>query len=252
MKATIQYKNKKYPINFNNPIDISIPIKNGGENVNAWYVGPPTIQPVQDGDFIGAVSEGASTNFNAINVIPHAHGTHTECLGHITHEFHSINEHLKKYFFMAEVVTVAPGKIEDDFIIPAQQLKVALHGKRPDAVVIRTLPNYSDKLTKQYAHTNPPYLEEEAATFLREKGVKHLLIDLPSVDKEKDEGKLLAHKAFWNFDGLRRYDATITEFIYVPNEVKDGTYFLNLQVAPFENDAAPSKPVLYEIIPDEK
>jgi hypothetical protein len=73
------------------------------------------------------------------------------------------------------------------------------------------------------------------------------LVDLPSVDKEKDEGKLLAHNAFWNTDGPLRMDATITEFIYVPNDVADGEYLLNLMVAPFENDATPSKPILYKI-----
>jgi hypothetical protein len=40
-------------------------------------------------------------------------------------------------------------------------------------------------------------LAEGAALFLRKRN-QHLLIDLPSVDKEKDEGKLLAHKAFGN------------------------------------------------------
>jgi len=44
-----------------------------------------------------------------------------------------------------------------------------------------------------------------------------------------------------------RKKATITEFIFVPNTVKDGKYYLNLQVAPFENDASPSRPVLYKI-----
>ena len=57
------------------------------------------------------------------------------------------------------------------------------------------------------------------------KEIKHLLIDLPSVDKEKDDGLLLAHHAFWNTLGELRLDATITEFIYVPNYVEDGTYF---------------------------
>jgi hypothetical protein len=80
---------------------------------------------------------------------------------------------------------------------------------------------------------------------LADKDVEHLLIDLPSVDKEKDGGELLAHRAFWNFEGKMRKQATITELIYVPNNIKDGTYFLNLQVAPFENDASPSRPVLY-------
>ena len=75
-----------------------------------------------------------------------------------------------------------------------------------------------------------------------------MLIDQPSVDKEFDDGKLLAHKAFWNYNGKLRKDCTITEFIYVPNKVEDGSYVLNLQIAPFANDATPSKPVLYKII----
>ena len=48
-------------------------------------------------------------------------------------------------------------------------------------------------------NSNPPYLSEKAATYIREMDIKHLLIDLPSVDKEHDEGKLLAHKARNNF-----------------------------------------------------
>ena len=128
-----------------------------------------------------------------------------------------------------------------------------MEGKSPEAVVIRTLPNLNEKLSKKYSNTNPPYLDENVATFLRESGVKHLLIDLPSVDKEKDEGKLLAHKAFWNVKNVdilnedARLDATITELIYVKDEILDGSYLLNLQIASFENDASPSKPVLYEI-----
>ena len=98
----------------------------------------------------------------------------------------------------------------------------------------------------QYSNTNPPYLLEEGAIYLREKGIKHLLIDLPSVDREKDDGELKSHHAFWNVGGKLRLDATITEFIYVPNSVEDGTYFLNLMIAPFENDASPSKPVLFK------
>jgi len=136
----------------------------------------------------------------------------------------------------------------EDFFISEKQLKTALGNKKRDAIVIRTLPNLEDKKSIDYSNTNPPYLLESAAVYLREKGIKHLLIDVPSVDKEKDGGKLLAHNAFWNTAGKIRLNATITEFIYVPNTVKDGEYLLNLMIAPFENDATPSKPVLYEII----
>lgn len=234
-------------IDLSKPIDISIPLRGEASNVNAWYVNHPKIEPHTDGDFVGKVSEGASTNFNNIWFNPHAHGTHTECVGHITEEFHSVNKNLKQYFFKAEVITLAPEKYQDDFVISRKQLQYALGNKKREALVIRTLPNMKDKLTKQYSHTNAPYLLEEAVEYLVEKGIEHLLIDLPSVDKEKDGGALLAHNAFWCTSGTVRKQATITEFIYVPNTVKDGKYFLNLQVAPFENDASPSRPVLYKI-----
>ncbi len=247
MLATIQYNSEKYQIDLSKPIDISIPLKAYKQNVNAWYLDEPKIEPVKVEKWIASVKEGASVNFNNIEFNPHAHGTHTECVGHIIEKFLSINKSLKQFFFLAEVITVAPEKLNNDFVISKKQLQFALGNRKRDAVVIRTIPNTTEKLSKQYSNTNPPFLLEEAAKYLREKDVKHLLIDLPSVDKEKDDGKLLAHKAFWNTSGKTRYDATITEFIFVPNAVKDGTYFLNLQIAPFENDATPSKPILYRI-----
>ena len=248
MLATIQYNSKKLQIDLSKPIDISIPLRASKDNVNAWYIDEPKIEPVKDGEWIASVAEGACINFNNIYFNPHGHGTHTECVGHITEKVHSINKHLKQFFFLAEVITVAPEKLKGDFVISKKQIQYAIGNKKRDAIVIRSIPNTKDKLTAQYSNTNPPYLLEEAAIYLREKGIKHLLIDLPSVDKEKDECQLLAHNAFWNTKGKLRLDATITEFIFVPNAVEDGCYFLNLQIAPFENDASPSKPVLFKII----
>ncbi|RYH75911.1 cyclase family protein [Flavobacteriaceae bacterium 144Ye] len=248
MIASIQYNSNKYKIDFSQPIDISIPLIASKQNVNAWYIDEPKIEPVQIEDWIASVAKGSPVNFNNIQFNPHAHGTHTECVGHITKKVHSINQNLNQFFFLAEVITVAPEKLNDDFVISKKQVQFALGNKKRDAVVIRTIPNTKEKLSMQYSNTNPTYLLEETANYLKKKGVKHLLIDLPSVDKEKDEGKLLAHNAFWNTTGKLRLDATITEFIFVPNKVVDGTYFLNLQIAPFENDATPSKPVLYEIL----
>lgn len=248
MIATIQYNSRKLQIDLSQPLDISMPLKASKNNVNAWYLDAPTIEPVKDGDWVATVKDGACINFNNIMFNPHAHGTHTECVGHITEKVHSINQNLKQFFFLAEVITVAPEKLNGDFVISKKQIQFALGNKKREAVVIRTIPNTKEKLTKQYSNTNPTYLLEEATLYLKEKNIKHLLIDLPSVDKEKDECQLLSHNAFWNTKGKLRMDATITEFIYVPNTVEDGEYFLNLQIAPFENDATPSKPILYKVI----
>lgn len=241
-------------IDLSKPIDISIPLSNTDQNPIAWYIEKPEIEPVKFGDWIGKVSEGSSTNFNNIFFNPHGHGTHTECLGHITREFYSINQCLKQFFFTAELVSIIPESVDDDLIITKNQIENTLKGKTPDAILIRTLPNSESKKHKNYSKTNPAYLSEEAAIFIREIGIQHLLIDLPSVDREEDEGKLLAHKAFWNVKDVNnlnddaRLNCTITEMIFAENEIEDGSYILNLQIASFENDASPSKPILYKII----
>lgn len=247
MKATIQHKDREYKVDLSKPLDISLSLRGDERNPVAWYLEAPRIEPVQEGDWVGKVSKGASTNFNNIYFNPHGHATHTECVGHITPEFYSINETLKKFFFLAKLVSITPQNFVENEVITKEALQKVLKPNQAEALVIRTLPNTIAKRSKKYSHTNWPYLEEAAARYIRECGVEHLLVDLPSVDKEKDEGKLLAHKAFWNYPKNTRFEATITELVYVPSKVEDGLYFLNLQPASFENDAAPSKPVLYKV-----
>ena len=247
MIATIETNSRKYKIDLSKPLDISIPLIASKKNVNAWYIDEPSIEPVVIDGWTASVAEGASVNFNNIKFNPHAHGTHTECVGHITKEIHSINKNLKQFFFFAEVITVAPENYNEDYIISKKQLQFAIGNKKRDALVIRTMPNTREKLYAQYSNTNWPYFQQEAMEYLVKKGIKHLLIDLPSVDREKDGGELHCHNAFWNTKSKLRLDATITEFIYVSNKITDGTYFLNLQIAPFENDASPSKPILYKV-----
>ncbi len=254
MKTTIHYNDQVLEIDLSKPIDISISLTNTDANPIAWYIEKPEIEPVKFGDWIGKVSEGSSTNFNNVFFNPHGHGTHTECLGHITREFYSINQCLKQFFFTAELISIAPENINGDLVITKNQIVKTLHcNVSADALIIRTLPNLELKKHKNYSKTNPPYLAEDAAIYIREIGIRHLLIDLPSVDREEDEGKLLAHKAFWNVKDVNnlnddaRLNCTITEMIFVENEILDGSYILNLQIASFENDASPSKPILYKI-----
>jgi len=245
MKTTIQLHNESLQCDLSQPIDISLAIQHQ-DGVGAWYINQPEITHVEVDGYVGKVELGGSTNFNNVHFNPHSHGTHTECIGHITEQFHSVNDALKTTFFKAQLFTITPEQQGDDLVITA-----AMFNDLQDevtAVIIRTLPNAVDKKEKNYSNTNPPYLQEAAALRFRESGIHHILIDLPSVDKEKDNGALLAHKAFWNYDGEQRLDATITELIYVPDAVKDGMYLLDLQVAPIENDAAPSRPVLYKLL----
>lgn len=247
MIASIQLRNKEIKVDLSKPIDLSISLKNGDQNPSAWYVPPVKIQAVTKDDWVGSVKQGGSVNFYNIFFNPHGHGTHTECVGHISKEKESVNESIKTYFFSSQLISVKPSEQGQDCVITKNCIESNFK-EGVEAIVIRTLPNDKSKLVRQYSNTNPPYLSAEAAIFLRDKGVKHLLVDLPSVDKEKDGGQLAAHHAFWNFPQNTRYDCSITELIFVPNHVMDGNYLLNLSFAPFDNDASPSRPTLYKII----
>lgn len=246
MIARIQHNNKKYNVDLHSPIDISIPISSQG--VSAWGLPPVTISPVRQGSFVGDVAKGGGVNFNNIHLNPHAHSTHTECVGHISRQKESLNIEVKNFFFMSQLITLKPNQKNKDFVINKRIIQLAFKNKNNvEALIIRTSPNNQDKINRNYSNTNPPYFLKEAIDYIVDLKIKHLLIDLPSVDKERDGGKLVAHKSFWKFPKDTRHGCTITELIYAPDTIEDGPYLLNLQFAPFENDASPSRPVLFKL-----
>jgi len=248
MKTQIQFNNKIYNINLSKPIDISIPLQDNESNLTAWYVDAPRFTPVMENGFVGNVNLGGAVNFNNIFFNPHGHGTHTECVGHISREKFTINQCLKEFFFLAQIVTIEPEIVNADRVITKKQIVSAWKNNGSKAIIIRTLPNKSDKLSRKYSNTNPAYMEVQAISFLIENGIDHLLIDTPSVDREEDDGALKAHHTFWEYPHNTQSQRTITEFIYIDNNIVDGEYFLNIQIASFENDASPSKPVLFELL----
>lgn len=249
MIAEITHHGRTWRIALDLPIDLSIPLDADSSGPRAWHVGAPRFTPVNDGQRNYLVSEGAAVNFRDLAFNPHGHGTHTESVGHIARVIHPVGNLLERYWFIAQLISVRPevqhaaqGKAH---VITRQQLHTLVQEPAPEALVIRTLPNHPGKRSRVWTGTDPAYLEADAATWLRRIGIKHLLLDLPSVDPEHDGGKVLAHRAFWNYPETNDRTRTITEMIHVPNEVHDGEYLLELQLPHVINDAAPSRPVLY-------
>lgn len=247
MKAQFEIGGKWIPIDLEKGVDLSIPISTREDQINAYYAHPVKMEPYKSGDFIGAVKQGGSVNYRDISFNPHGNGTHTECVGHITEEIHSVNRHFKDFWHLAKLVSIQPVENADgDLVVDFEGIS-SLLTEDETAVIIRTLPNTTEKLSQRYSGANPPYLTDSLIKQLVYAGINHLLVDLPSVDREVDNGKLLGHRAFWMPDEAIRMDCTITEMVFVPSEVEDGVYLLNLQVAPFENDAAPSRPLIYPV-----
>ncbi|MCE2734762.1 MAG: cyclase family protein [Flammeovirgaceae bacterium] len=249
MIIQLAFNNKLYKADLQNGVDISLPIQEGAQNVNCYYAEPVVFQTIEMGSFVGSVQRGGSVNYQKLSITPHGNGTHTECYGHLEATSITINQCLKKFHFIAQLVTVIPDKQNNgDNIIKLESFKEKIKNENlPEAIIIRTLPNDDAKTTLHYSGTNPSYLEPALPKWLAEKNVKQLLLDLPSVDKEIDGGLLAAHRAFWNLPYQPRTDACITELVFVPNFIQDGLYLLNLQIISLEMDASPSKPILYPL-----
>ncbi|MBX3268058.1 MAG: cyclase family protein [Acidobacteria bacterium] len=260
--------------------DISIPLKFNGPQPNAYGVERARSEPVRAGSLVGDTRMGGSVNFEQYTFIPHCNGTHTECVGHITNERISVRDCLTDVSIPAVLITVEPlsdppasasDQFAGDKIITKDSLikrlapfkdeipNSALRIPHSNALIIRTLPNTDAKLSAEYGKDNiPPYFTADAMRLIVEHGFTHLLVDLPSIDRIFDEGKLINHRIFWNVEEGRfetnsetRMNSTITELIYVPNEIPDGDYMLNLQIAPFDSDCSPSRPVLLTAAKDD-
>jgi len=250
MKVQLTHQHKNYQADLSLPFDISLPINEGGEtNPSCYWAEGVKFETIVMGDFIGSVQKGGSVNYQKLTITPHGNGTHTECYGHISSDSKAtINQVLNQFNFIAELITISPRQeTSGDFVIHLEQIKEKIKFRDTTAIIIRTLPNTNSKSTKKYSGTNPPYMHALTARYLVEIGIKHLLLDLPSLDREDDGGKLSAHKEFWMFPEKIRKEATITELIFVDNSITDGLYLLNLQIASLEMDASPSKPVLYKL-----
>ncbi|MFA0961772.1 cyclase family protein [Roseivirga sp. BDSF3-8] len=234
-------------VDLSRPLDISLPLREGHENPNCYWAEPPLFETIRMGEFVGSVKEGGPVNYQKVTITPHGNGTHTESHAHIEKDMKAtVNNSLKKFIFICNLITVEPELLKNgDRVITESIVRKAPTHQDTEAIVVRTLPNTADKLARKYSGTNPAYFTTGAVAYLAEKGIKHLLIDLPSVDKEEDGGKLAGHRAFWYPQGKLRRNCTITELIFVPDDVSDGLYLLNLQICSLETDAAPSKPVLY-------
>jgi arylformamidase len=254
------------------PRDLAIPLVFDGAQPNLFEAAAATATPLRSGSFIGDVSRGGSCNCSEYRLTPHCNGTHTECVGHITRQHLSVRDIYKGGLEPALLLSVAPVAAqesdegskpvpqESDYLITASALReVWEQWPEPGvtALAIRTLPNERGKLSRRYATPVPPYLTQEAVQLIVARGITHLLLDTPSLDRTHDEGLLTGHRIFWGMPAgsndvtaARRAEATVTEMIFAADDVPDGRYLLDLQIAPFDADAAPSRPILYPLVKD--
>ncbi len=253
-----------YRANANAAYDISIPLRFNQPQLQAFGAPAAQAEVFGAGVFIGDVTQGGSCNCRRYHLTPHCNGTHTESVGHLTGDAVAVNGLARTGLLLAQLITIDPIATDNpdhatNRVISLTCMRKLLSAESlagTAALIVRTLPNTSGKLTRNYdVGSSPAYFEPLALAWLAERGIEHLLVDVPSVDRMDDGGHLLAHRAFWGLPAgstqstqAQRPQATITELIYVPELVADGRYLLSLQLAPFVSDATPSRPLLYTLL----
>lgn len=260
----LDYNNKRYGINPDKFYDLSIPLNFNEKQLRVHDIPEASVHSLEVG-----TENGGSYNWSVYILAPHSHCTHSESVNHIASNGPTINEIKLSQFIPATLITVTPTKNsklkesynpeldQTDIVITQQILKDKLNSTQQqfhNALIIRTTPNNPEKIFQDYQKSNVPFFTNEAIKYLNSLNIQHILIDLPSLDRMQDTGTLSNHHLFWNVPLKSRAisesshtQKSITELIYVPDDIPDGNYFLNLQIANISGDASPCRPLLFPI-----
>lgn len=278
MQLTFEHHGVKYVGETNDAKSIAIELEFNGPQPNHFGADKAIKSPVELSGFVGDTRQGGSCNVDTLKMVPHCNGTHTETVGHIVNSAVSVATAAMDVLSVAIVVSVKPvsaeritetyrPKLDDkDSVISSELLHEAIKSVgdatkvRPEALIVRTLPNDVDKCRCEYSSKcPPPFFTIEALQLINKLGIKHLMVDMPSIDRMTDDGFLTNHHLFWNvaeqsheLSSETLQNKTITEMIYVDDAIADGVYALSLQVPAFCCDAAPSRPLILPIKPIEQ
>jgi kynurenine formamidase len=269
VQAQISIGGVGFGLDLSRPVDLALELDFSGPQPRHFGAPRASARPFETPGFgfKGAVARGSGCNCDVITLIPHCNGTHTESVGHLTRERFDTWRIVPAELLPALLLSVTPeaageegtepAPLPEDRLITRRALERAWPAQAPfaaRALIIRTLPNAAEKRACDYTAQNPPYLSQPAAQLLVSRGILHLIVDVPSLDRAHDEGRLTAHRVFFGLPrgavqlaAATRPQATVTELAFVPDSVADGAYLLQLQVPALGGDAVPCRPLLYAL-----
>jgi kynurenine formamidase len=275
LNARIPVGSGEVSIDLAKPVSLAIELDFSQPQPRHFGAPAASSRPFAVPGFSGSVDQGASCNCHVQTLIPHCNGTHTECVGHLTRE--KVDAHRVAPLGLLPAVLLSVEPIEaaaasrarsredteppphpGDLLITRSALETAWSKLtlpfEPRVLVLRTLPNRPEKQHQDYTDQVPPYLSRQAAEWLIARHIEHLVVDLPSIDRSYDEGRLTAHRIFFGLPAgstalaqATRPRATVTELAFIPDSAADGPYLLELQVPALGGDAVPSRPLLYRL-----
>jgi arylformamidase len=267
--ARIAVDGGAFEVDLARPVSLAVELDFAGPQPRHFSAPRASSRPFAVPGFSGSVADGASCNCEVLTLIPHCNGTHTECVGHLTRErldawrvvpaepLPAVLLSIEPQAAGATRETTDPAAAAGDRLITRAALERAWPERPPfaaRALALRTLPNTPEKRARDYSEGTAPYLTRAAAELLVARGIAHLIVDLPSIDRSHDQGRLTAHRVFFGLPAgstrladAARPAATITELAFIPDAAADGAYLCQLQVPALGGDAVPSRPLLYPL-----
>ncbi len=260
MTINLEYNNQTYQINLNDGVSISIPVQfNKNEHPKFYDESDPEKQYYQSDGVKYDVNQDAGCSVPLIKMNIHCSGTHTETAAHVFKDSHLISDIANLNFIPTTLVTITPEvNMNEKYHVPVdandKMITKKILAKHidentlfTDCMIIRTLPNNEDKKNKNYNKNYHPFFSNDAIHFLKENGVRHIVVDTPSIDRFDDGGQLANHKIFFMDQDSTINKNTITELAFIPDKCTDGKYFICIGTPNFKLDAAPSNPIIYKI-----
>jgi arylformamidase len=271
--VTLQFDGVDVRVDLARPVSLAIEQRFDTAQPRHFGAAPASSLPFVAGAFTGEVSSGASCNCRTLMLTPHCNGTHTEGVGHLLATAHDVLDVVPMGLLPALLLSVVPAAREEssedsvpapqpgDRLITRAAISAAWTAARaarlpwePRALLLRTLPNPPEKRQRDYVARPAAYFTRQAMNDLLVRGIEHLVVDLPSVDRDHDEGRLTTHRLFFGLaagstrlEDAFRAQCTITELAWFEPALPDGPCALQLQVPAFGGDAVPSRPLYYAL-----
>lgn len=214
----------RLPLDLGAPISLARPVRFDGGGPRHFGAPAARARPYAAPGFSGDVRRGASCNCATIELTPHCNGTHTESVGHLVEE-------------PLDVCDLVPLGL-----LPA----LVLRSRAADTLEAHAVTYRDDPAD--------PYLSRQLVSELVARGIEHLVVDLPSIDRSRDGGRLCAHRLFFGLptgstrlaDATRQH-CTVTEYASIPAALSDGPCALQLTLPRLAGDAVPSRPLAFRL-----
>eukprot|EP01083_Nonionella_stella_P087340 242949_1 len=255
-------------IKLDHGLHVEFDLNQGIDLSSCLYDDPPIV------DVFGLPSEtrkqlysldNTSVNVDQLTICCHNNRTHTESTKHIYSDGLNVSEcNPSNSFFGCILISVTPIPVHrlndneykydcgenidryNDWIITKSMIVEKIRSLKSvpslfkQAIFIRV----EDRVNNQMIDLNKhwPFLSNDAMQYLHDNISNVFGINLSSVDRMVSP-KVPNHRIWF---GDPKSTRLITECLSIPNNISDGLYMLNLQLAPIANtDAVPTRPILY-------